>query len=89
MNYITIYLFKVKVIIGTSNACGVFRKTPREGGWLAMTARTHLEAVFSERRACGKVFLTAYRASHLRKVIMTTKTLTRLIIARDVGTAGT
>jgi hypothetical protein len=54
-----------------------------------MTARTHLEAVFSERRACGKVFLTAYRASHLRKVIMTTKTLTRVIIARDVGTAGT
>jgi dipeptidyl aminopeptidase/acylaminoacyl peptidase len=52
-----------------------------------MTARTHLEAVFSERRACGKVFLTAYRASHLRKVIMTTKTLTRVIIARDVGTA--
>lgn len=28
MNYITIYLFKFKVIIGTSDAGGVFRKTP-------------------------------------------------------------
>jgi hypothetical protein len=44
MDYITIYLFKFKVIIGISNACGVFERA-REGVCWPSAARTYFGAV--------------------------------------------
>ena len=81
MNYITISLFKFRVIIGISNAGGVCRTMlPRSPvGHAKPFRRGYLQGI----AGAAEFFLTAYRASDLRKLINDKEDAHCVTIARD------